>query len=286
LINTVYQNTSGQPMLVIGYATVSTPFTAQVSALCDSSATPSTVVMEWTPGGSATFDLTPFAFMVPNNDYYEISCSGTAVLTSCTEWVINSGSVAFSGELSGSRALSTVYQNTSGNAMLVVVDVSGIGGTSTTITGFSDSSATPSSVVWLTNGFAASTKQTVVMLVPNNHYYEIVCSGGAVAHWNEYSLPFPATKSSDFAVGQANTKLRISGGQYTNFGKDRWIVTSAIAAGGVFCETGPAGSGNPEIWAASITASVSGVALGVCIPLETFEMSAPSYTHWWEYNLG
>lgn len=291
-IGTVYQNTTGQPIIVCGWIVGNNN---NLQALCDSSATPTTVVLD--QFATAGFGIN-FLFMVPNNDFYEITCSG-GTAEAWVELEIITGTVTFSGELSGSRALSTVYQNTSGKAMLVLVDLSGVG-TGTTIQGISDSNAAPTDVVWQSDGVSAG-NATIWMMVPNNHYYKVTCSGAAVGHWNEYSLPFNAAKSVDYSIAPLIRKLIVSasatstGEQIASLGKDLFFSvsvqpsqTGSLLMSSSYCS--PPGLTPYDITTMSNT-NTQRSACGLFVSLGEFytarqDAGSPTLNHWWEYQLG
>jgi hypothetical protein len=289
-LGTVYQNTTGKPIIVMG--SVSQSGSNILTAYCDSSSSPTTVVNEQLCSFGSGSGLV-FLFLVPNNYYYKVAASGASWIT-WVEWTILSGSVTFSGELSGSRALSTVYQNTSGNAMLVCVDVSGVGA-SVAVTGLSDATSTPSTVVWLSSETGAS-HRTIWLMVPNNHYYKVTCSGGTVAHWNEYSLPFPAAKSTDYASTPVGFRTLAYGvypatSSYLNPGKDIFsLVSVTLSSTGNFY--GSSGGGIPPTYI-PVTSTQAGAIAAVpnltCVGEYYgvfFNTGAPTLQHWWDYVLG
>ncbi len=80
---TVYQNTSGKPMMVAVTVSYSSNF-ANISAYTDSSASPSTVVAQVGPSGSSPVGL---AFWVLPGNYYKVTASGSGLaVTVWTEW--------------------------------------------------------------------------------------------------------------------------------------------------------------------------------------------------------
>lgn len=296
--STVYQNTSAQPLIVFGSAVSGG---SVMTSVCDASATPSTVVNEVTTASGLAGQ---FFFVVPPSDYYEISGSSIG-FNSWMEMELTSGSVTFSGELSGSRALSTVYHNTRGNALLVIANLSGVS-SGTTVSGISDSSATPSTVVWQMQANTTG-NQTVWMLIPNGHYYEITCSGAAVANWNEYVFPFSAVKSTDYAVitsGQSQRKQAVGGGTdnagnnvnpiYLNdSGYDLWvsICDTQTQTGSLLLaannDTAPSFPSYLTVISNLNTNQNAGF-----LPVnfgESYQVSrdtgSPTLNHWWEYML-
>lgn len=290
--STVYQNTTGKPIIVIGWLVGSN---SDIQILCDASSTPTTVILD--QYANAGFG-TNFYFMVPNNYYYELSGSGITP-EAWVEWQINTGTVTFSGELSGSRALSTVYQNTSGNAMLVLADLSSVGG-GTTIQAISDSNASPSDVVWQSDG-VSSGSQTIFFMVPNNHYYKVTCSGASVAHWNEYSLPFSAVRSTDYSASGSPRKLitnsaKDANGVQVNLSKDIFYTVSVTPTqtGSLLLSsayTMPPGFAPYDILTMSNNNSQRDAGSLIAQPGEFYiarqdSNTNPVLNHWWEYTLG
>jgi hypothetical protein len=293
-INTVYQNTTGQPIIVFGWMVGNNN---DLQAVTDASPTPSTVVLDqYAQSGFGT----NFFFMVSNNDYYELICvGGTSV--AWVELEIITGSVTFSGELSGSRSLSTVYQNTSGGAMLVLVDLSSVGG-GTTIQGISDAGASPTNVVWQSDGVSTGS-QTIWMMIPNNHYYEVTCSGASVGHWNEYSLPFNASKSIDYSIAPVLRSLQAIAGsapsttgvQIASVGKDMFVSVSSLPSttgnliiNSSYCS--PPGTTPYDTTTMSNTNSQRSAG-ALFVSLGEFytarqNSGSPTLAHWWEYTLG
>ena len=282
--STVYQNTSSQPIIVMGE--VSSP---TLTAYVGPTSSPTTAVNIQSNSGGSGFSVC-FCFLVPPSYYYEIVASSFQVWA---EFEILSGSVTFSGELSGSRSLSTVYQNTSGKAMLICAVISGIGG-SVALTGISDSSSSPTTVVWLSSE-SGSNEQTVWMMIPNNHYYEITCSGGAVAHWNEYSLPFNATKSSsDLASIPQNrffgTTADLMQSWLATSGGDIWTCASLALTANGNGWLGAQASIPPYPLTSKSTQGGHTIALPALSRVEEwygimYNTGSPTVTHWWDYAL-
>lgn len=111
----------------------------------------------------------------------------TATTSNAPSWAAASGG-GFGGQhvVTGSRALTTIYQNTTGKTMFVAVSVSV--GTSVNVIGYTDSSATPTTVVAESYiGNAATPWGNVYFMVLNNNYYEVVPGGsGTLQYWVEW----------------------------------------------------------------------------------------------------
>lgn len=291
-LGSVYQNTTGQPLIVMGWVGSGG---STLTVVCDSGSSPTTVVVE--QDSSSGFG-TNFMFIVPNNDYYEVTCSGGSAVA-WAELEIITGTVTFSGELSGSRALNTVYQNTSGKAMMAVIDLSSVGG-GTTIQGISDSGSSPTDVVWQSDG-VVSGRQTICLMIPNNHYYKVTCSGAAVAHWNEYSLPFDASKSIDFSVAPVGRHYIVgsitTSGVHANTGtgKDMFLAvsvqpsqTGSLILNTSFCSPPgltPYDNTTMSNNNSQRSAGAAFVSLGEFYTARQ-DAGSPTLNHWWEYTLG
>jgi len=88
--------------------------------------------------------------------------------------------------VTGSRAFNTAYQNTTGYPLFVVVSAYAVG-VPASITGYSDSSASPTIVV---SDCTANVSFDCVMniVVPNNYYYKVTNAGGGLSYWTEWAM--------------------------------------------------------------------------------------------------
>ncbi len=291
-MNTVYQNTSGHDMFVYGWVVGNN---GNLQAVTDSSATPTTVVLDqYNQSGFGA----NFMFVVKNNDYYELTQSGGSNI-SWSELQILSGNVTASGDLSGSRSLSSVYQNTTGFAMLVLVDLSSVG-SGTLVQGISDSGASPSDVVYQASGVNTGS-HTFWMMVPNNHYYEVTCSGASVQKWNEYTLPFGAVKSADLAatsVTAAQRQLNINASWSANAvvtnnqSKDLFISvgTNPTQTGSFILDASVVISFLPFDQTTMSNNSTNKRNCAIFVQPGAFygareDGGSPTLAHWWEYLL-
>ncbi len=173
-LGTVYRNTTGQPLVVIGCVILSV--TNALTAYVSSNSTPSTAnsgsggyspIVNEQVGVSG--EQASFMFVVPNNYYYEVVAT-SATWQNWMEFKINSGSVTFSGDLGSSgastRALSGVYQNTGTNAILVAVDFAGTTGNSA-VTGYSDPSPSLSPVNYAITSCTTNSGTSATLAVAN-----------------------------------------------------------------------------------------------------------------------
>ena len=276
-LGVVYQNTTGRPLIVLGGEE---SMSGTMIAYCDASNPPTaTVVNEGVGFGNQWF---PFCFIVPPNYYYEV-VNPTGILQSWNEFQINGGSVGFSGELSGSRSVGSTYQNTSGKAMLVVVDLAD-SVPNELVSCICDSSPAPATTVsdYMVEAGGGSARDIVVMMVPHNYYYKITGASASVLHWNEYSLPFNAIQSAELAgAGRAFDVV------YTNGSKNLWFIASGRTSSlGQISSAVSAGQNQIMI---STWANDDVAAWGIAQPVELYYETAgfsSTLSHWFEYQLG
>lgn len=215
VVGTVYQNTTGKHILVLVGLNAGTGATNTVDVLSDAANPPTTKIWSMDQGSGA---LIPVMFLVKNNDHYEVTVSaGTAnVPIAWYEYTMNTATVTDSGDLGPSgtaaRALSTVYQNTSGSPKIVAVRITGMTA-SGRVNGISDSGAAPTATV-----FAADAQTSIItafFLVPNGDYYKVTAASGAIGTWHEYTLAgVTCVKSADLsakATANASSKRQFSG---------------------------------------------------------------------------
>ncbi len=276
-LNTVYQNTSTQPLIVIGGCETSS---GSMIVKCDASSSPSTVILEGHGFGNQWF---PFTIIVPPGYYYEIAGTLGCSLQAEVEYLINNGAVGFSGELHSSRALGAVYQNTTSKAMLVVANIGSASGGDVAM--YCDASSTPTTVIsdsYMSNGSAY--QFPMVMMVPAGYYYKIT-GPGAVSNWNEYALPFNAVQSLDL-VGS-----RTLGQTYTNGANDLWITASGWTTN--FGQTSASVAGNPSgitetLWSSWPGSNFDTVTWALVQQNDYYAQAVGSpqtLTHWFEYTL-
>ncbi len=276
-INTVYQNTSTQSLIVMGGCETGN---GSMTIKCDSNPAPSTVVLQGLGFGNQWF---PFTIIVPPGYYYEIAGTGTCSMQAEVEFLINNGNVGFSGELHASRALGGIYQNTTSKAMLVVANIGSVSGGDVAM--YCDATSTPTTIIgdsYMSNG--SPYQFPMVMLVPSGYYYKIT-GPGAVSNWNEYALPFNAVQSADL-VG-----TRTLSTNYTNGANDLWITASGWTTN--FGQTSASAAGNPSqvtetLWSSWPGSNFDTVTWGLAQPHDGYsqEVGSPqTLTHWFEYVL-
>src|SRR5208282_4726210 len=179
-VSTVYQNTTGKPLLVQAAFTTPAPAGA-IEAITDSSPTPTTVVSScpnfFTGGGGVTAPM----IVMPGNYYkYDvlIISVGFAVTLSVVwrEFTFDVGTVTASSQLAGAgRVLGGIYQNTSGSMMFVIANLVGVGFPNL-LTVVSDSSATPTTKIYgrvQANGLGVPYPQSAIFPVLPGHFYQV-----------------------------------------------------------------------------------------------------------------
>lgn len=94
-------------------------------------------------------------------------------------------------DYTGSRAIDTVYQNTSGKMKVVNVSLSYSSGTDVICYAYCGSANPPTPVVAVSGGpMNAYSCFLLTFIVPKNYYYKITDSWGvtAVSHWFEWDI--------------------------------------------------------------------------------------------------
>jgi hypothetical protein len=107
--------------------------------------------------------------------------------TAWTKILISSDTIStpFSSQnvVTGSRAIGTVYHNTTGKTMFVLATVTA--GTGATLAAITDSNSAPTTVVGeevVNSGFPAS----IGFMVLSNNYYKITAAGDTLTYWVEW----------------------------------------------------------------------------------------------------
>lgn len=175
---TVYQNTGSYPLLVV--VDFSSSGAGNVEILSDASNPPTTSRSKSSNSSGAS--IVGIAWVLPSHYYKIIATTGS--IRTVNEYVFKRGSMTDSGDLSGSRALGTAYQNTSGKTRFVAIEV----GTSGSATALSDTSNPPTTVV-MAAGINSGVGTTLMFPVLDQHYYKVTQGGSAsIVKWYEYDL--------------------------------------------------------------------------------------------------
>jgi hypothetical protein len=200
---TVYQNTTGKPLMVFVECNMTNSTAQTLTAWCDSSTTPTTAVAQHWYAGSGQWAVSVF-FFVPVNYYYKVNGTSGVNVSTCVEVQMNLTLTPSSNLAGSTRALSTVYQNTTGNTIFVVAQMTG---TSGNLNGYCDTTTTPSTVVWQMQNINGGTgPNTVIIPVPNGSYYKVV-STGTLSSWVEYQINVPAVQSTPSRAGYVTNGL-------------------------------------------------------------------------------
>lgn len=293
----VYQNTTGYPLLVMANLS-SSGNAGKITAYCDSSSNPTTEVC----GHQLTGTWAGLViFVVPNNYYYSCTVSSTGwVVNQWFEYQLTGGTWTQGSDLSGSKSLSTVYHNTTGNTVVLLVTANTSGGGDTLVV-TSDSGSSPSAISSASTPGNSAGRVNVMAIIPNGHYYKVTSSASpSLIRWYEHQWTLAALKSSNYFTTEPQLRhLMFTGGNafdrfsifyVNNSGKDRIIIP-------VF---------NVNGWSAAGFASSNGInrdyglfqtAQGYhCTPIvtndgdyywaATDDTSLPTLTCWFEYDLG
>ncbi len=118
--------------------------------------------------------------------------AGAPISWTCSPIATNNSVFGSQNVVTGSRALGTVYQNTTGKTMMVTVTLNVSGSTGTGgMAALTDSNSTPTTEVGQavlgTNGYAQST--TLAFMVLPGNYYKISTNGSAtmvLGYWTEW----------------------------------------------------------------------------------------------------
>ncbi len=241
----------------------------------------------------------------------------SATLAVSTTSIFTVGAMVFVSEL-------TAANNTQLNGVWYIASISA--GVSITITGSGwtahgatgdSGTITQSQVVWAGNinngGFVAYKMMWIV--VPAGHYYSVNGQTvGTLTYWNEYTLPFNAARSSDYALNYLTRTIGYNAGgipyvisagtatytynsTYPNFnGKDLFVsagfqYTSAETYHFLTGASAILGSGNHMVTIDSHASNYQAMGAMLMLPNEFYGITCsaeivPTETHWWEYVLG
>jgi hypothetical protein len=146
-----------------------------------------------------------------------------------TEWIDapsgESGISITRSDVTGSRSVTTVYQNTSSHPLFVAIRLYGASG-AITATVYTDAASTPTTVVsgiYQTSGYSTS----LCFIVEPSHYYKLVQTSGTVTvlNWNEYELTGVSITNSGSLTG-SRTWTTV----YQNTGSDPLLVMLIITS--------------------------------------------------------
>ena len=234
IIGSTYYNATGYPLIVI-VSLGSTTLSTAVSVASDSNPVPSSVVYSMASPQSSQYPI-EIIFMVMPKNYYKITMAGTITYTAWREFQCPLGTITDSGDISGSRAFTTIYKNNSPNTLLVSVQSTGTSSNGS-LTVYSDVSSDPVNIVeWVTQCSTSTGAITAFFLVPPYHYYEVTATSGSLAHWHEYSWDICCVKSANListasssAAGQLRTEqISAISGLYMSEGSTYGVIAGPM----------------------------------------------------------
>jgi hypothetical protein len=143
--------------------------------------------------------------------------------------VFGNGSSIFSmSDVTASRVVNTVYQNTTGKHILVIIGMNN-GSASATLSVLTDAANPPTTTVWAEDS-AASNLLPIMFLVKNNDFYKLTVSAGTPAvpiAWLEYQMT-TATVTDSGDLGPGGTAARALATVYQNTSGSPKIVMVRI----------------------------------------------------------
>lgn len=223
---TVYQNTASYAMLVM--VTAVSSGTGNCEGFSDASNPPTTSRSK--TSNQSGYGLSVVFWVMPNH-YYKATAT-TAAIAQWTEWTLTKGTMTDSGDLSGSRAYTTVYHNTSGKLMFVGIEV----GNSGSVTALTDSSNPPTTT---TAKFAINSGVGITLFFPvlDGDYYEVTVTGApTIVKWYEWTLDTVVVTRSASLAARALQTIATPTKAYLNIsGKSVFVAYSghAITSGTV-----------------------------------------------------
>lgn len=200
-IGTVYQNTTGKPLLV-SVAAQNSGTNGCITANTGATSSPATPVAQMS-GQQNGDGLTNLQFFVLLGNYYEVvATNGTQTLLIWREYELASGTFLDSGDIVGTRVSGTIYQNTGATTLFVVAQSNTLS-TGDEINCVCDGNASPTTVVdqqvISTYGAYGGPLAIYSMFpVPAGYYYKVTVTtsgSGVLAHWHEYSWAVPCLQS-------------------------------------------------------------------------------------------
>lgn len=318
VIGTVYQNTSSFPLLVCFNGFVAATGNVVFAAFVDSSSNPTTQVYSG-PGTNNGFGGWALRFFVLPGQFYKITnASGTPTIAVWREFTCQQGNITDSGDLVGSRSLSTVFQNNTPNTMFLIVQVQAVS-ISGSVFCFSDTTTNPTDQISVESNTSNATNTiTSLIIVPPGHYYKVTSASGSLLHWREYLWNIPCIKSTDLLLttgaGQTRTMNGVATPVFMSTSQAtinsqpiflnsdpfrvRWVQASSQCNGTLNSMSLAAGGEQlnvPRALCSSFlaTASIPRTVGGPVMPNSAYSVwenqsntSPLTPLHWWEYQLG
>jgi hypothetical protein len=290
---TVYQNTSPFPLIMVGIdftAGTTTP----VTVLSDTVNPP--VAQLWGQISFGGGNANPYIALIMPGNFYKVTGSSAG---GWQEFLFNTGTFTASGDLVGSKALSTIYQNTGSGLRILQVVMSGTASGST-LSVICDANATPTTLV--AEATAGGSANSTFVMIPAGYFYKVTASAGSIAHWNEFSSNVAVSQSLNlFAAGNYPTRAGIISGSsapptpvVANMsGKVKFlsVIFSDGTTGTTICNVDDNLPPRWTQWQQANTGGFIRTALIVQMPLDFVQIRQDSgtisaSTSWTEYTLG
>ncbi len=285
---TVYQNTTGSTMIAI-IVCAPTGGNGAVGYV-DTNSSPALITSSrdaWHgPGGASTLMM-----VIPNNSYYKVVLPSGGSIPQWREFGVITGSISASSDLGPSgantRVDGTTYQNTSGSLMIIQATYTGCSATNGAhpLQGITDSSATPTTLVWDDDPPSSSSSDQVIMFVLPGDYYIVTAAGngGTLATWYEYTWSGVTATRALCNSGPYNSRASASAGAgatpyapIVNAGGTlRWLQIYSAN-----------GSGGDRVFNSSESLTYMSDAVTSGYVCTVFGPAFPGWLYQWDYNSG
>lgn len=223
---------------------------------------------------------------------FQMGCTDNSgsTRTDCVGTTIGGGAANISSvwtgaQVASSRALNTVYQNTSGFPKIIYAFALAAGSGSGVYSLLIDSSNPPTTARFTTSSTSTSFSMELYGIVPNGQFYELTGTAGSILVWDELTVTKGnITASSDLVGSRAYSTV------YQNTtGNVLWVAVQ-IGTGGT--STMFSDASNPpstEVWQQTIGAG-GGTNGSTFVPVlngnyyKLTNNGTGSLTHWYEYQ--
>ncbi len=293
-LDTVYQNTTGHPLLITYTCNFSAVGYANAVAYSDANNPPTTVVAKFYSGYNSVANSGMLYFLVMPNEYYKITQSTFNSAGAWMEYQIVTGTLTRSSNLNGSRLLGTVYQNTSGELMFLAITWSNTADPRT-ITVNTGAANPPAEVACLQTSALNNGAWTLFVPVMDGEYYEVSVDNAAnvsVDDWREYTLDtVSAMREGDLVSARVPDKRYFNSntGHPNISGAVKLIMVTDGGNGTTLCKVGRMIPGADYQQLCSQPGGRNRFLLGVCLPeycYTVYNDSGASPSHWFEWMIG